>query len=251
MWSGSQFSCHQISDQPKAWQVDIWSHGWLAVQLNLASWLTAYWTKCQPDPPQAETSCGHVCDYFGHIDLRSDVPTHRDISWPSENPHGHHETLFVICNPPMPPHLLFPFSPHPTPVGHLVVKIGTTVGQIDIWSAFGSGWPVYVRVNLVPAAAVILAPWADIKVVAVKKLICYCLQFSIDTLEFWWVCPVCNIPSLDFMCYCLQFSFVIVFSFQEAIFSCQEYVFCCFKVSLFLQYLPKYSLQSSSCFTTQ
>ena len=66
---------------------------------------------------------------------------------------------------------------------YLVAKnSGTTSGQIDIWSAFGSGWPVYVRVNLVPAAAVIPAPWVDIKVVAVKKLICYCLQFSIDHL---------------------------------------------------------------------
>ena len=31
-------------------------------------------TKCQPDPPQAETSYGQTCDYFGHIDLWSDVP---------------------------------------------------------------------------------------------------------------------------------------------------------------------------------
>ena len=48
--------------------------------------------------------------------------------------------------------------------------------------SLGSGWPVYVRVNLVWAARVIPAPWADIKVVIVKKLICYCLQFSIDCL---------------------------------------------------------------------
>ena len=36
---------------------------------------------------------------------------------------------------------------------------------------------------MVSAAAVIWAPWVDIKVVAVKKLICYCLQFAIDDLH--------------------------------------------------------------------
>ena len=72
-------------------------------------------------------------------------------------------------------------QPHPK-YRHLVAKSSTTSGQIEIWSAFGSGWPVYVRVNLVPAAAVLPAPWADIKVAAIKKLICYCLQFSIDHL---------------------------------------------------------------------
>ena len=56
-------------------------------------------------------------------------------------------------------------------------------------------------------------------------------------------------------------SFAIVISLQLAIFkstsslqytnfSCQEYVFSSVKLSQFLQYLPKYALQSSSCFTT-
>ena len=49
---------------------------------------------------------------------------------------------------------------------------------VSIWT----DWPVYVRVHLVPAAAVIPAPWVDSKVVAVKNLICYCLQFSFDHL---------------------------------------------------------------------
>ena len=89
-------------------------------------------------------------------------------------------------------------APPPPQYRHAVAKSSTTSGQLDIWSAFGSGWPVYVRVNLVPAAMVIPAPWVDIKVVAVKKLICYCLQFSIDHLEFWWVHPVCNILSSVF-----------------------------------------------------
>ena len=43
------------SAQPQTWQVDILSHGWLAGQLQVASWLagwlTAYQTKCQPYPP--------------------------------------------------------------------------------------------------------------------------------------------------------------------------------------------------------
>ena len=48
--------------------------GWLAN----CSWLAGYLTKCQPDPPQAETSCDKVCYYFG-----SDVPPGRDILWSS------------------------------------------------------------------------------------------------------------------------------------------------------------------------
>ena len=40
---------------------------------HMAGWLAAYCTKCQPDPPQGDTCCGHVCDYFGHKDLWSDV----------------------------------------------------------------------------------------------------------------------------------------------------------------------------------
>ena len=42
IWLGSWSTCHQISDQPNAWQVDILSHGWLAGQLQLASWLAGW-----------------------------------------------------------------------------------------------------------------------------------------------------------------------------------------------------------------
>ena len=81
----------------------------------------------------------------------------------------------VRCTPtPMP-------QPQPQ-YRYLVGKSSTTSGQLDIWSAFGSGWPLYSRVNLVPAVPVIPPPWVDIKVVAVKKLICYCLQFAIYCL---------------------------------------------------------------------
>ena len=52
-------------------------HGWLA---GLASWLAdCLSNKCQPYPPQAETSCGHVCDDFGHID---------HMYFPVETSHG-------------------------------------------------------------------------------------------------------------------------------------------------------------------
>ena len=95
-----------------------------------------------------------------------------------------------------PPH--HPYAHPHSQYRHLVAKSGITSGQFDIWSAFGSGWPVYSRVPLVPAAMVIPVPWVDIKVVADKKLICYCLQFSIDCLQFSWVLPICNIPSLVF-----------------------------------------------------
>ena len=79
---------------------------------------------------------------------------------------------YFICNPPISPNtpytpaspqcpliplhpcwpLMHPWHPLPapgapyTPVGpwrHLVTKSSTTWGQLDIWSAFWSGWPVY------------------------------------------------------------------------------------------------------------
>ena len=51
-------------------QTDLWSD---------ISPLDEACTKCQPNPPQAETSCGQMCDYFGHIDLWLDVPSSRGI----------------------------------------------------------------------------------------------------------------------------------------------------------------------------
>ena len=56
------------------WFFFTWLVGWPIAGGRLAGWLTSYQTKCQPDPPQAETSCP-VCDYFGHIDLWSNVPS--------------------------------------------------------------------------------------------------------------------------------------------------------------------------------
>ena len=137
-----------------------------------------------------------------------------------------------------------------------MTKSSTTSGQLDIWSALGSGWPVYLRVHLMPAAGVIWAPWVEIKVVAVKMLICYSHQFAIDCLHEY--VPVNNIPSLVLksmssfgIVISLQLTiFMSTSSLQYTIFSCQEYIFSSVKLSQFLQYLPKYSLQSSSCFTT-
>ena len=95
-----------LSNQPKAWQVDILPHGWLAGQLQLASWLTAYQTKCQPYLPQAETSCGHVCDDSGHIDqMYPLVETSHGQVWYyceqaalwSDVPPPPHETSGLVC----------------------------------------------------------------------------------------------------------------------------------------------------------
>ena len=62
---------------------------WLVSWPIAACWLADCLSNKMSSWPshQAETSCGHMCDYFGHIDLWSDEPP-RDISWPSEIPHG-------------------------------------------------------------------------------------------------------------------------------------------------------------------
>ena len=79
---GSLSSCHQPTDQSlTGWYFIIWLVGFPIAAGKLAGWLTAYWTEWQPDCPQVETSCGHLCDYFGHKDLWSDVP-------PVETSHG-------------------------------------------------------------------------------------------------------------------------------------------------------------------
>ena len=86
------------SDQPKVWQIDISSHGWLARQLQLASWLAdCYQTKCQPYPlpdrdilrpcvwwswshrpdvplPLVDTAHGQAWNYCKQAALQSDVP---------------------------------------------------------------------------------------------------------------------------------------------------------------------------------
>ena len=59
MWSDPLSSCHQLSDQPAAWQAYILSHGWGNCRWQ-ANWLTAYWTTHQPA-----------------------LPLGRDILWPS------------------------------------------------------------------------------------------------------------------------------------------------------------------------
>ena len=73
---------------------------------------------------------------------------------------------YFICNPqyPLPAQcplipLHYLLAPWCTlhPCWHLVTKSNTTSGQLDIWSAFWSGWPVYWRVYLMPAARVIPA----------------------------------------------------------------------------------------------
>ena len=147
------------------------------------------WYKCGSHWPELMFCClqcsiGHL--EFSRVHLH---PQYRCLMLKSGTTAGQHDIWaecgsgwsLVRCTQPHHPYA--PHCPHPHPqYRHHVAKIGTTSGQLDIWSAFGSGWPVYAMVNLVPAAIVIPAPWADIKVVAVKKLICYCLQFSIAHL---------------------------------------------------------------------
>ena len=74
---GPLSSCHQLSEQPAAWQVDILSHGWLADQLQLTIWL-AGWLPIEQN-----------------VNL---TPLGRDILWPSVSLHCWHR-LVVKCTP--------------------------------------------------------------------------------------------------------------------------------------------------------
>ena len=130
----------------QTWVLLTWAHILLSAVFNRPSWVF----KGTPPPP-VQVSSGQEWYY-----CRS--------AW-------HLVRCLVRCTPPP---ASPPSAPHPH-YKHLVAKSSTTSGQLDIWSAFGSCWPVYMRVNLVPAAMVIPAPWVDINVVAVKKLFCYCL----------------------------------------------------------------------------
>ena len=63
---------------------------------------------------------------------------------------GNYLFSYVTPMPLTPPTLLL------APWRHLLRKSSTS-GQLDIWSTFQSGWPVYLRVHLMPAASVIPA----------------------------------------------------------------------------------------------
>ena len=162
-WTGAQcgqapqFSCHQLSDQPKVWEVDISSCGWLAGQLQLVGWLSI----------------------SQNVNLT--LPG-RDILWPSVSPIWSGWPV-VRCTPGR--DILWPHV--------ILLQVRLSFGQTfesgwplvrctpsfpwaekscdQVWYYFRSGWPVYWKVSLVPAAMVIPAPLAYIKVVAVKKLI--------------------------------------------------------------------------------
>ena len=72
----------------------------------------------------------------------------------------------------------------------------TSCGQV--WYYCRSGWPVYWRVSLVPAATVIPAPWAYIKVVAVKKLVLCFVFICLDNLSHIWAHTIlCNKPQTE------------------------------------------------------
>ena len=124
------------SDAPPSRDI-MWPH----VLLLQSVWLLVRCTT------QAETTCGHVCYYFSQNDLWSDVPL-ADNLWPS--------VLLLQSG---------------WPLVRCTPKAETSCGQV--WYYFGSGWQVDWRASLVPAAIVIAAPLAYIKVVAFKKLIFY------------------------------------------------------------------------------
>ena len=93
MWSDSLFSCCQLSDQPKAWQVDILSHGWLAGQLQLASWL-AGWLPIEQNVNLTLPPGRAMCVTTLVTQTCGQMYPPVDISWPIENPlWPPHETL--------------------------------------------------------------------------------------------------------------------------------------------------------------
>ena len=199
LWVRLTFS--QASSQPDLWSdVPPWQRhvvakcvtasvritsGWMYPKLWLgfgSSWhlvmLLVKLTLGQMYPP-AETCGGQVCCYFCQFDLWSDVPN-RDIWWAKCVTFG--QGWPVVRCPPRQRHLVAKCDTTASCVSGwplvrcICQQAETSCGQV--WYYFRSGWPVYWRVNLVPAAAVILAPWADIKVLAVKKLI-LCFVFHL------------------------------------------------------------------------
>ena len=112
-WTGAQ--CGQVPCPPATnylttqrltgWYLVTWLVGWPVAAGKLAGWLPIE-QNVNLTLPKAETSCGQVFDYFGHLDLWSnvppletshsqvcyyfrqndlwlDVPPSRDILWPS------------------------------------------------------------------------------------------------------------------------------------------------------------------------
>ena len=165
-----------------------WLAGWLAIKQNINPILprqrhlvakcvtTAVRLTCGQMYPQAESSCGQVIVL--HLWVR--------LTFDQMYPHGQR---------------------------HLVAKCDTTspLGQVDIWSAvppwaetscgqvwyyFTSGWPVYWRVTLVPAATVIPAPLACIKVVAVKMLVLSLFRW-LNLSHFWAHISLCKKPKTE------------------------------------------------------
>ena len=119
---------------------------------------------------------------------------------------------------------------------HLVAKNSTTSGKLDIWSTFGSsqldiwwifgsGWPS-VRCN--PHS------WG----ISQARVVLHQVSMTFGQ------------PLIDIVVSLQLTIFMSMSSLKYTIFSCQDYVFSSVKLSQFLQYLPNYSLQSSSCFTT-
>ena len=124
-----------------------------------------------------------------------------------------------MCNPNAPGHPYTPISPQcpHTQYIHVVVKSHTTAGQHNMWSACWSDW-CFARctphcLNVPQGEASHGQDWS-----AIDCLVCYCCQFAMT-----------------------------IFTSTSSV---QYTIFISLKLSQYLQYLPKYSLQSSSCFKT-
>ena len=135
-----------------------------------------------------EFSRVHPYPQYRHLVLKNGTTTGQQDIWSDCR-----SVWCLIRCTPSPHHPLCPSNPQSLPP----VQASGGQEQYYIRSDWHlvSLWPVYARINLVPEPMVIPVPWADIKLAAVKKLMCYCLQFSIDCLYFH---PVCNISSLVF-----------------------------------------------------
>ena len=109
MWSGSLSSCHHLTSPKPDRLIFCHTASWLVHCSWQAGWLAASQTKCQPYLPQAETSCGQVCDDLSHIDQMYYSPSRHlmakfgttvsrlPFSQMYPHPHPPHENAGQIC----------------------------------------------------------------------------------------------------------------------------------------------------------
>ena len=116
-------SSYQLSDQPTAWQVDILSHGWLAGQLQLASWLAdclSIKMSTWPSPRQR-----HLMAKFDTTLARMTIG--QMYLLPSRQKHLVAKCVTTLVR-------LTSGHRYPPPTDQ-------ALGQVEIWSGFWSCWP--------------------------------------------------------------------------------------------------------------